>query len=182
MLRSLHMLALALATTLGIASSVAATTAETALRANRDCDVPRVTDFASQACEAHQQSALGYGETASDSSLAAGAGARTAEEAGISAADAARIQNAATRTNQRITVVGSRAEGTAKAGSDWDYIMSGRSAQRHSATSSVPRGTAGGEVNRPGIDVWQDYNPNAPGYNRLDPSRPHVTFDPWGLP
>jgi hypothetical protein len=37
-----------------------------------------------------------------------------------------RIQNAADRTGQRITVVGSRAEGTANPFSDWDYILSGR--------------------------------------------------------
>jgi hypothetical protein len=71
MLRSLHMLVLALATTLGIASSASAITSETALRANRDFPAHRVTDFGEQAREAHQQTALGYGEIASDSSLAA---------------------------------------------------------------------------------------------------------------
>jgi len=70
MLRSLHMLVLALATTLAGASSVTAITAETALRANREFPAHRVTDFAVQAREAHQQTALRYGESASDSSLA----------------------------------------------------------------------------------------------------------------
>lgn len=96
----------------------------------------------------------------------------------ISTAQAARIQNAATRRKQRITVVGSRAEGTAKAGSDWDYIMSGKSSARHSARKSVPRGSGGGEVDRPGLDVWQDYNPNGIGYNVLDATKPHIIFDP----
>jgi hypothetical protein len=87
MLRSLHMLALALATTLGIASSASAITSETALRANRDFPAHRVTDFGEQAREAHQQITLGYGRNASDSSLAARGGtkvaAEVAEEIGI---------------------------------------------------------------------------------------------------
>jgi RHS repeat-associated protein len=115
---------------------------------------------------------------AASTARGAAPGLRTAEQASISAADAARIQNAATRTNQRITVVGSRANGTAKTGSDWDYILSGKSSKRHSASSSLPRGSGGGEVSRPGIDIWQDYNPNAPGYNVVDPTRPHVIFEP----
>jgi hypothetical protein len=75
MLRSLHMLVLALATTLAGASSAVALTAESALRANSEFSQPRVTDFAAQRREAHQQITLGYGESASDSSLASrGAG------------------------------------------------------------------------------------------------------------
>jgi hypothetical protein len=113
-------------------------------------------------------------------------GLRTWQEAGISRADAQRIQNAATRTNQRITVVGSRARGEAEALSDWDYIVSGPSRQRGRAKTSVPRGNAGGEIGpsgrETGIDWWQDYNPNAPNYNPLDPSRPHVIFEPGGRP
>jgi RHS repeat-associated protein len=79
---------------------------------------------------------LGPGCGTSDRSAGNGAsGSRTAEQAGISAGDAARIQNAANRTNQEIIVVGSRASGTSKLTSDWDYILSGNSVQRHSATS-----------------------------------------------
>lgn len=103
---------------------------------------------------------------------------------GISPGNAQRIQNAANRTNQRITVIGSRAKGTATPCSDWDYIMSGKSSQRHSAKSSVPRGTSGGEIDsmgrETGIDVFQDYNPNAPGYNQLNPNELHIIFDPIG--
>jgi len=88
-----------------------------------------------------------------------------------------RIQNAANRTRQRIIVVGSRAEGKANPMSDWDYILSGNSAQRHSAAGSIPRGLGGGE-NGTGIDVWQDFNPHAPNYNPLDPTRPHIIFEP----
>jgi hypothetical protein len=108
--------------------------------------------------------------------------ARTWQEASISPAHAKRIQNAATKTRQTITVVGSRAKGTATGLSDWDYIVSGRSRLRGRAKNSVPRGVAGGELSpsgqETGIDWWQDYNPNAPGYMPIDPSRPHVSFEP----
>jgi hypothetical protein len=76
MLRPLHMLVLTLATTLGLASSATAITAETALRADRQFSQHRVTNFAAQRRAAHQQSALGYGENASDSSLASRAGGK----------------------------------------------------------------------------------------------------------
>ncbi|WP_433931900.1 FG-GAP-like repeat-containing protein [Sorangium cellulosum] len=88
-----------------------------------------------------------------------------------------RIQNAADRTGQRITVIGSRASGKAGNMSDWDYILSGNSAKRHSAASSIPRGLGGGE-NGTGVDIWQDFNPHAPNYNPLDPTRPFVVFTP----
>lgn len=61
--------------------------------------------------------------------------------------------------------------------------MYGNSAQRHSARSSLPRGTAGGEINsmgrETGIDIFTNY-PNAPDYMRvnLDPTRPYVPFVP----
>ncbi len=105
-------------------------------------------------------------------------GARTPSEAGISSADALRIQNAADRTHQTISVVGSRAAGTSTILSDWDYVMSGKSSQRHSAASSVPRGTyTSGVVS--GTDIWQSYNPKAPGYvPGPDPTRPFVMFSP----
>ncbi|HYE68780.1 MAG TPA: RHS repeat-associated core domain-containing protein [Anaerovoracaceae bacterium] len=108
-------------------------------------------------------------------------GLRTAEKAGISLSNAVRIQNAANRTKQEITVVGSRANGTSSTTSDWDYFMSGNSAQRHSAASSLPRGTAGGEINsmgrETGIDTFTNYL-NSPNYLPLDPTLPHVRFTP----
>ncbi|NEQ42470.1 MAG: hypothetical protein F6K00_02470 [Leptolyngbya sp. SIOISBB] len=100
-------------------------------------------------------------------------GARTPEEAGISLPDATRIQNSANRTGQTITVVGSRAAGTSTLSSDWDYVMSGNSRQRHSAKRSLPRGTSGGEINsankETGIDIFTE---------GVDPNLPHVTFTP----
>lgn len=96
--------------------------------------------------------------------------------------DAQRIQNAANRTNQEIAVVGSRASGAATPISDWDYIMSGKSSQRHSARGSLPKGTQGGEQNsmgrETGIDVWQTYNPNAPGYSVVNNNIPYIIFRP----
>lgn len=108
-------------------------------------------------------------------------GSRTPEEAGINVADSRRIQNAATRTDQDIVVVGSRANGTATTTSDWDYYMTGKSSQRHSAASSLPRGTSGGETNYlggdSGIDIFVGY-PNSPNYEPLITDKPHVIFKP----
>jgi hypothetical protein len=100
----------------------------------------------------------------------------------LSPSDAKRIQNAADRTGQDISVVGSRARGDANLESDWDYVMSGKSSQRHSASSSVPRGTSGGAINasnrETGIDVSQSYNPDAPDFSPVRPDEPHITFKP----
>jgi len=53
-----------------------------------------------------------------------------------------RIQNAANRTGVQITVVGSRAGGTAGPLSDWDYVVPKETASRtiHSLSSSLPEG------------------------------------------
>lgn len=96
--------------------------------------------------------------------------------------EARRIQNAANRTKQEITLVGSRARGTANLTSDWDYIMNGKSSKRHSARSSVPRGTSGGELNGlirdSGIDIFQGYHRNPKGPEQLIPTKPHIIFHP----
>lgn len=107
-------------------------------------------------------------------------GLRTPEEAGILPSEVRRIQNAANRMGARIVVVGSRAGGTAKADSDWDYILSGKTGRvRSRAASSLPEGIGGDwQGRRRGQDIFQDYNPDAPGYATLDPERPHVIFDP----
>ena len=100
----------------------------------------------------------------------------------LSPAEIKRIQNAANRTKQDISVVGSRASGKSNSTSDWDYIFSGSNRQRHSARSSVPRGAQGGEVNsmgrETGIDVWQSYNPKAPNYSTVNANQPHIIFRP----
>jgi len=115
MLRSLHMLVLALAATLGIASSATAITSETALSANRDFPAHRVTDFDRQAREAHQQSALGYGGDASDSSLAARGGGETLSRLGTSKESASRLGRKAAEAEGQIGIHGvSTTAGTPK--------------------------------------------------------------------
>ncbi|MCC3595807.1 MULTISPECIES: putative Ig domain-containing protein [unclassified Microcoleus] len=102
------------------------------------------------------------------------AAARTWQEAGISPPDAQRIQRAANKTKQTIIVVGSRAKGTPKPTSDWDYILTGNSKQRSSAKSLLPRGTSGGEEintigrSESGIDIFVDDLPIGP----------YVVFEP----
>ncbi|MFE9776386.1 RHS repeat-associated core domain-containing protein [Streptomyces sp. NPDC005931] len=107
-----------------------------------------------------------------------GPGLRTAAEAGISPNDAKRIQNAADKAGQPVIVVGSRANGTAHAASDWDYILSGPSRIRHKIKNSLPRGTGDGEGSGRGRDFWQRYNPDRPDYAELDRNRPYVIFLP----
>ncbi|WP_449417737.1 hypothetical protein [Phormidium nigroviride] len=51
-------------------------------------------------------------------------GVKTWQEAGISPEDVKRIQKAANRTKKTIIVVGSRANGTSRLISDWDYSLS----------------------------------------------------------
>lgn len=94
----------------------------------------------------------------------------------ITTSESLRIQNAANRTKQIIVLVGSRAAGNATFLSDWDYILSGNSAQRHSAASSLPRGICGGE-NDTGIDIFTSYT-KSPSYVILDRSRPYLEFFP----
>ena len=97
----------------------------------------------------------------------AGGGARLEN---LSASEITRIQNAATRTRTQVTVVGSRAQGTARANSDWDYLLpeGTRGSTRHSLRSSLPEGPRGlGEPRN------QDFF-----LEPLDPSKPHITFTP----
>ncbi|RYY48374.1 MAG: hypothetical protein EOO06_10390 [Chitinophagaceae bacterium] len=81
-------------------------------------------------------STLGSGVTivtlgASSEVQAASAELRTAQNVArpvtnvLSEGELLRIENAATRINKPITVVGSRANGTASAYSDWDYVVEG---------------------------------------------------------
>jgi hypothetical protein len=71
MLRTLQTLVLVLVAALATATSAAAFAPESALRAFHDFLQPSVGALAAQPREAHQQNALGYGEVASDASLAA---------------------------------------------------------------------------------------------------------------
>jgi hypothetical protein len=71
MLRTLQTLVLALVATLATASSATAFAPETALGASHDHPQPRVGPLATRPREAHQQNTRGYGDVASDASLAA---------------------------------------------------------------------------------------------------------------
>jgi RHS repeat-associated protein len=88
----------------------------------------------------------------------------------LTTGDIARLQNAANRTGTEISVVGSRARGTARANSDWDYVIPQGTSRstRHSLSSSVPEGPRGlGEPRN------QDFFREA-----VDRSRPYITFTP----
>ena len=74
-----------------------------------------------------------------------------------------------------VTVVGSRARGTAGPRSDFDYLIAGNSRVRQDARKMLPRGTAGGEIGtrgETGVDIF-DQN-----IKRLDLSLPHIIFSP----
>ncbi|MCX7401046.1 MAG: hypothetical protein NT138_25470 [Planctomycetales bacterium] len=137
----------------------------------------RETVFNLEVHRSHAYHVSTIGVLAHNTGLPCPPGLRTWQEAKMNPDAARRIQNAANKTNQRITVVGSRAKGKTDPASDWDYIASGRSRQRGKAKNSLPRGAFGGEDNT-GIDWWQDYNPRAPNFNPVDPNLPHVIFDP----
>ena len=85
------------------------------------------------------------------------------------------IQRFADKYGIDVTVVGSRARGTAGADSDWDYVIGGTSKVRSAARRELPRGTAGGEIKNgreSGMDV---FNGNK---EPVDPEKPHVIFKP----
>jgi len=89
----------------------------------------------------------------------------------ISAAEAARIQNAADRVGHQISLVGSRARGDAGAYSDWDYVVPGISSRtRHSLKSSLPRAPTEVGTDRR-IDIFT---------GPLDQRKPYITFSPRG--
>jgi hypothetical protein len=56
----------------------------------------------------------------------------------IAANDALRIQNAANRIGQEISMVGNRAGGRATSASDWDYVINGASKTLNSVSKSLP--------------------------------------------
>lgn len=87
---------------------------------------------------------------------------------GLTKEDVARIQNAANRIGKPITLVGSRAAGTAREDSDWDYVIEANNHQRASAAGSLP-----GAKDSHGTPRNQDVFKGP-----VDTSRPHVTFPP----
>jgi RHS repeat-associated protein len=93
--------------------------------------------------------------------------------------EARRIQAFVDKFGAEVNVVGSRAAGKVKPLSDFDYVIGGNSALRHSALRYLPRGKAGGELrgsNWSGIEI---FNANK---TPLDPTRPFIQFTPGRPP
>ena len=86
----------------------------------------------------------------------------------VTPSEALRIQNAANRIGKPIHLVGSRAKGTAKPWSDYDFVVQANSATRRSVAKSLP----GAKDIKRGLPWNQDI------YQELDSTLPHVTFFP----
>lgn len=81
-----------------------------------------------------------------------------------------RIQNAANRIGQDINVIGSRANGTAKAFSDFDYVIEGVSSKQFSKIKNSLPGAKSMIDNLPNrIDLFK---------GKLDKSKPYITVTP----
>jgi hypothetical protein len=87
----------------------------------------------------------------------------------LSASEALRIQNAANKIGQPISVVGSRAGGTSGALSDWDYVITGANSRTiGSVRNSLPEGVRG--IGDPrNIDIFR---------GSLNTDSPYITFYP----
>jgi RHS repeat-associated protein len=91
--------------------------------------------------------------------------------ANIAVNDALRIQNAATRIGEQISLVGSRAAGTATAASDWDYVINGTSKALNSVSGSLPGAGNIGQGVLKNIDIFR---------GALNEALPSITFFPGG--
>lgn len=80
-----------------------------------------------------------------------------------------RIQNAANRIGKPINLVGSRAAGTARPNSDWDYVIDANAPTRNSVSRSLPGAGNLREGVRPDLDVFK---------GQVNPSAPYVKFTP----
>lgn len=86
----------------------------------------------------------------------------------ISPSEAIRIQNAADRIGVPIALVGSRANGTASAFSDWDYVINASGRKLHSVSTSLP-GASTLERLPNVVDIFR---------GSVDMSKPHIIFYP----
>jgi len=88
----------------------------------------------------------------------------------LSEGELLRIENAATRIGKPITVVGSRAAGTAGAYSDWDYVIPGLSSKNWSTIKNSLPGSRSVFDNIPrNIDIFK---------NPVDITKPHIIINP----
>ena len=82
-----------------------------------------------------------------------------------------RIQNAANRINQPIHLVGSRANGTAKSMSDFDYVIEGINSKNWDKIKNSLPGAPSRIDNLPRrIDLFR---------SPLDKSKPYITINPF---
>ena len=104
---------------------------------------------------------------ATTSSIETGGGAVVSN---ISKGEALRIQNAATKINKTISVVGSRAAGKAGAYSDWDYVIKGlTNKQWKSVKNSLPGSKSIMDNTPRNIDIHQP---------PLQVDKPYIMFHP----
>jgi len=88
----------------------------------------------------------------------------------LSEGELLRIENAATRIGKPITVVGSRAAGTAGAYSDWDYVIPGLSSKNWSTIKNSLPGSRSVFDNIPrNIDIFK---------NPVDITKPYIIINP----
>lgn len=88
----------------------------------------------------------------------------------LTAGELARIENAATRIGKPINVVGSRASGTAKATSDWDYVIEGLTNKQWKQIKNSLPGAPSRADNLPRtIDIFRE---------PVDATRPFITIYP----
>lgn len=93
-----------------------------------------------------------------------------ATEVGLTSGEIVRIQNAANRISKPISLVGSRASGTAKASSDWDYVIEGMTnANKNAIKNSLP----GAPIRIDQVPRNIDFLPGP-----LLPYKPSITFTP----
>lgn len=96
--------------------------------------------------------------------------AGTGNISNITAGEALRIENAATRIGKPINVVGSRASGTAKAYSDWDYVIEGINSKSWDKIKNSLPGSKSIIDNTPrNIDIMK---------TPLDPTKPYIRIEP----
>ena len=89
----------------------------------------------------------------------------------LSKSEALRIQNAATRINKPINVVGSRATGKAGPYSDWDYVIEGINSRQWSTIKNSLPGARSILDNTPrNIDLFR---------GPLDLTKPYITIYPY---
>lgn len=115
------------------------------------------------------KSVTGLADDAAVATAKTGAGLVDDAAGVLSKGDYLRIQNAATRINKPITVVGSRAKGTAGAYSDWDYVIQGLNNNSWKKIKNSLPGSRSVLDNTPrNIDIFKT----------LDPTKPHIIINP----